>query len=298
MGSHLTDLLRSQGYQVRSTGRADGNLVDPATALAQVADADIVFHCAGTVGGIGANRAAPYTFWSDNLKTGINVIEACMRWKVKCLVMVGTICSYPAHPPIPFREESFWDGYPEPTNAPYGIAKRALRVGLQGAWKEHGLLYTFLIPTNMYGPRDHCSLEYSHVIPAMIRKMSDAIDGNLSRVDLWGSGFPTRDFLFVKDACRAMVRSAEVAIENGEPLDAINLGSGQEVEIRFLARLIKKIMGYRGMLVWDTRMPDGQPRRCVDSSRANTLLDWRPETVFEEGLRETIKWYLAERPTD
>lgn len=248
---------------------------------------DMVIHLAARVGGIGANRLHPGTFFRDNLLMGMNIVEAAREAKTPRVVLVGTICSYPKMTPVPFRESDLWNGYPEETNAPYGIAKKALLVMLQAYRGEFGLDGIYLMPVNLYGPFDNFDREASHVIPALIRKCVEARQTGASSITCWGTGVATREFLYVEDCARAIVRAA--AVYDGE--EPINLGSGREISIRDLACMIARLAGYDGEILWDASRPDGQPRRCLDISRAKQLLGWEAQVTLEEGLRTTIAWY-------
>ena len=248
---------------------------------------DVVIHLAARVGGIGANRRFPGTFFHDNLRMGMNVIETAREAGTPKTVMVGTICSYPRMTPVPFRESDLWNGYPEETNAPYGIAKKALLVMLQAYRREFGLNGVYLMPVNLYGPFDNFDPEASHVIPALIRKCVEARASGAASITCWGTGTATREFLHVEDCARAIVRAAEVY--DGE--DPINVGSGQEISIRDLASKVAQLTGYEGEILWDASQPDGQPRRCLDTSRAKLMLGWEAQVTLEEGLRGTIAWY-------
>lgn len=296
IGSHIASQLRSRGADVLALGRRH-NLRDELTArrCIQASGARTVFHLAARVGGIGANRAEPYSFWEDNLRMGMNVIQAAVDGRVEVLVLVGSVCAYPLEPPIPFREEDLWMGYPEPTNAPYGVAKRCLQTGLAAASYERDLRYAFPIPTNVYGPREHFDLDKSHVIPALIQKFDDAIRSGADEVVLWGTGKPTRDFLYVEDAARGIIACAEQVLRTGKDIDAVNLSTGVEISIRDLAEVIREATGYRGKLIWDSSKPDGQPRRLVSCERANRLLSWRPEVEFADGIQRMVKWYRSEK---
>jgi GDP-L-fucose synthase len=255
---------------------------------------DVVIHLAARVGGIGANQRHPAVFWRDNLQMGVNVLEASRLAEVGRLVVVGTVCAYPKHTPVPFREAELWNGYPEETNAPYGVAKRALAVGLDAYRREFGLRSAFLLPANLYGPGDDFDPETSHVIAAMIRKCVEAVDAGSPAVRLWGTGAPTREFLFVRDAAEGVVRAA-AAIDDPAPM---NLGTGREVAMRDLARLVAAAAGFSGRFEWDPSRPDGQPRRALDVSAAASRLGWSAATSLEEGLRETVAWYRAHRATE
>jgi GDP-L-fucose synthase len=252
---------------------------------------NLVIHAAAMVGGIGANRMHPGRFFYDNAMMGIQLIEASRRAGVEKLVCLGTICAYPKFTPIPFREDDLWNGYPEETNAPYGIAKKALLVQLQSYRDEYGFNGIFLLPVNLYGPGDHFDLETSHVIPAMIRKFIEARERADETVTLWGDGSPTREFLYVEDAADAIVSAAE-RYEKREP---VNIGSGHEIAIRDLAQLIAEKVGFRGEIIWDATKPNGQPRRLLDVSRAEKELGFRALTSLDAGLSSTIAWYEARR---
>lgn len=248
---------------------------------------NLVIHAAAVVGGIGANRLHPGRFFYDNAIMGIQLIEESRLAAVEKFVCLGTICAYPKFTPVPFREDDLWNGYPEETNAPYGIAKKALLVQLQAYRQEYGFNGIFLLPVNLYGPGDNFDLESSHVIPAMIRKFHEARERGDERVELWGDGSPTREFLYVEDAAEGIVTAAE-KYDSPEP---VNLGRGEEVSIRNLAELIANEIGYSGELVWNSAMPNGQPRRMLDVTRAEREFGFRAQTGLDEGLRKTIGWY-------
>jgi GDP-L-fucose synthase len=247
----------------------------------------LVVHLAATVGGIGANRRSPGTFFYDNALMGIQLIDHARRYDVRKLVCLGTVCSYPKFTPVPFREEEFWNGYPEETNAPYGLAKKMLLVQLQAYREQYGFNGVYLVPVNLYGPGDNVDPGSSHVIPGIIRKCLEAQRAGLPGITAWGTGKATREFLYVEDAAEAIVLAAQ-GYEGREPM---NLGSGQEISIGELVGLICELTGYRGEVRWDTTMPDGQPRRCLDTSLAARELGWRARTPFREGLRRTIDWF-------
>lgn len=248
---------------------------------------DVVLHLAAEVGGIGANRAHPGRFFYANLAMGLHLIEHARRRGVQKFVQIGTICAYPKYTPVPFREEALWDGYPEETNASYGIAKKALLAMCQAYRAEYGLNAIYLLPVNLYGPRDNFDLETSHVIPAMIQKFWEARQAAAPEVALWGDGSPTREFLYVDDAAEGIV-AALMQYDGPEP---VNLGTGREIRISDLAALVAREIGYAGRIVWDTSKPNGQPRRCLDVSRAKQLFGFEARTSFEDGLRRTIAWY-------
>ena len=252
---------------------------------------NLVIHAAGVVGGIGANRLHPGRFFYENAIMGIQLIEEARLAGVEKFVQLGTICAYPKFAKVPFREEELWDGYPEETNAPYGLAKKALLVQLQAYRQEYGFNGIFLLPVNLYGPGDNFDLESSHVIPAMIRKFLEARRRGDEQVELWGDGSPTREFLYVEDAAEGIVTAAE----KYDSADPVNLGRGEEVSIRKLAEIIAREIEYSGELVWNTAMPNGQPRRMLDVTRAAHEFGFRAQTGLDEGLRKTIAWYVQER---
>jgi GDP-L-fucose synthase len=289
LGSHLVDRLRADGIDPFVARRQDYDLTIPADVgrLFTEAKPDLVFHLAAEVGGIGANMANPGRYWYANLMMGTHVLEQSRHSGVGKLVMVGTICSYPKFAPIPFREEDLWNGYPEETNAPYGVAKKALLVGAQAYREQYGLDTAFLLPVNLYGPRDNFDLEASHVIPALIRKMLGAQDRGDSEVVLWGDGSPTREFLYVEDCAEAL----QLAADRYDGPEPVNLGTGEEISIRELAEVIASETGFEGDITWDTSKPNGQPRRKLDTSRAEQLFGFRARTPFSEGISRTVAWY-------
>ena len=251
---------------------------------------DVVMHLAGEVGGIGANRESPGRFFYANMIMGVHLIEHARRAGVEKFLQVGSVCAYPKHTPVPFREADLWDGYPEETNAPYGIAKRALLVMLQAYRQQYGLNGIYLLPVNLYGPGDDFDPQASHVIPAMIRKFSCAKRTGAEEVSLWGTGNASREFLYVADCAQALV-AALAQYDGAEP---INVGSGSEITIADLAATIASLMDYQGRITWDTTQPDGQPRRSLDVSLAERLFGFRAQTSLEGGLRQTIDWYLRQ----
>ena len=253
----------------------------------------IVIHLAALAGGIGANRARPADFFYINLMMGVQLMHEAWKRGVDKFVAIGTICAYPNFTPLPFKEENLWNGYPEETNAPYGLAKKMLLVQAQAYREQYGFNAIYLLPVNLYGPRDNFNLETSHVIPALIRKCVEARDHNQSQVELWGDGSPTREFLYVEDAAEGILLAAE-RYNGSEP---VNLGSGNEIDIKGLANLITRLTGFQGELVWDASKPNGQPRRALDVSRAEQFFGFRAQTPFEEGLRRTIEWYQQNRRT-
>lgn len=252
---------------------------------------DIIIHLAALAGGIGANRARPADFFYINLMMGVQLIHTAWMRGVKKFVSIGTVCAYPKFTPIPFREENLWDGYPEETNAPYGLAKKMLLVQSQAYREQYGYNAIYLLPVNLYGPRDNFDLETSHVIPALIRKCLEAQERGDKEVVLWGDGSPTREFLYAGDAADGILTATEF-YDGSEP---VNLGSGQEISIKDLAEMIARLTGFEGSIVWDTTKPNGQPRRALDTSRADNYFGWRASTSFEEGLRQTIEWYKHNR---
>ena len=257
--------------------------------MLEAAGPDIVIHLAAVVGGIGANRENPGRFFYDNLMMGAQLIEQARLRGVAKLVAVGTVCSYPKFAPVPFREEDLWNGYPEETNAPYGVAKKSLLVGAQAYREQYGLNAIYLLPVNLYGPGDNFDLETSHVIPALIRKMTESRDRGDQEVLLWGDGSPTREFLFVDDCAEGLLLAAE-RYDDPEP---VNLGTGDEISIRELAELVAKATGFEGEMVWDTSKPNGQPRRRLDTSRARERFGFEARTLLREGIERTVAWYQA-----
>jgi len=296
LGSHLVETLRarsddvdivvprSSSYDLRNRGEI--------RALLQSADPDVVVHLAATVGGIGANRDNPGRYFYDNAVMGIELLEQARRYGVEKVTLLGTICAYPEVTPVPFREEHLFDGFPEETNAPYGVAKRGHLVQSQAYREQYGFNSIYLLPVNLYGPRDDFDLETGHVIPALIRKCVEARDRGDDTVTVWGTGSPTREFLYVEDAAAGILD----ATESYDSSDPINLGSGEEVSIEALAGKIASLTGFDGDLVWDTSKPDGQPRRKLDTTRAREEFGWTAETSLTAGLEATIEWFEANRP--
>jgi GDP-L-fucose synthase len=289
LGSEVVRRLEAAGASVFAPRSRDYDLTteDRVQAMYEDARPDIVIHLAARVGGIGANQRSPGTFFYDNLQMGALLIEHARRRGLEKFVCVGTVCSYPKFATVPFREDDLWSGYPEETNAPYGIAKKALLVQLQAYRQEFGMRGIYLIPVNLYGPRDNFDLESSHVIPALIRKCVEAEERGDDVIEVWGSGEPTREFLYVEDAADGIVAAAE-RYEGAEP---VNLGTGREISIRDLATLIAERTGFRGSFAWNATKPDGQPRRALDVSRARDEFGWTARIPFEEGLDATISWY-------
>ncbi len=255
--------------------------------LFQDCDPDVVIHLAAVVGGIGANREYPGEYFYNNMMMGINVIERSRKHGVYGIVQVGTVCSYPKYCKVPFVEDDIWEGFPEETNAPYGIAKKALGVMLRAYYDQYNLKSIVLLPCNLYGPNDNFDEKSSHVIPALIKKFVDATENNLDSVHCWGDGSATREFLHVDDAARGIV----LAINKCGGAENVNLGSSSEIRIRDLAEIIKSITGFRGEIVWDSSMPNGQPRRLLDTTKAKNLLGWEPMIKFHDGLADTINWW-------
>jgi GDP-L-fucose synthase len=247
----------------------------------------MLLHLAAVVGGIGANREHPGKFFYENAIMGIELIEQARQFQLPKLAVVGTICAYPKFTPVPFKEEDLWSGYPEETNAPYGLAKKAMLVQCQAYRQEYGLNAIYLLPVNLYGPGDNFRPESSHVIPALVKKCVDAREGNDKFIECWGTGNPTREFLYVDDAAEGVL----LAAEHYDQPDPVNLGSGREISIRDLVHLIARLTGFSGEIRWDSTKPDGQPRRCLDVQKAARDFGFRAKTSFEDGLRETIRWY-------
>jgi GDP-L-fucose synthase len=291
LGSHLVERLERDGHDVFAARRGDYDLtsMDAASRLFDDARPELVFHLAAEVGGIGANRANPGRYWYANLVMGAHVLEQSRIHEIAKLVVAGTVCAYPKHTPVPFREDDLWNGYPEETNAPYGVAKKAVLVGGQAYRAQYGLNAIYLLPANLYGPRDNFHPTNAHVIPDLIRKMIESSD----EVVLWGDGTPTREFLFVDDC----VEGLALAAQHYDGADPVNLGNGVETSIRELAETIADVTGFEGEIVWDTSMPNGQPRRQLDASRAEALFGFRARTPLREGIERTVAWYRAAAPT-
>ena len=289
LGSHLVERLEQDGREVVVARRREYDLtsIDDVRRLFDDARPELVFHLAAEVGGIGANRANPGRYWYANLIMGAHVLEQSRLHETPKLVIAGTVCAYPKLTPVPFREEDLWLGYPEETNAPYGVAKKAILVGAQAYREQYGTNAIFLLPTNLYGPRDNFDLETSHAIPALIRKMLESTD----EVVLWGDGSPTREFLYVDDCVEALCLAAE-RYDRGDP---VNIGTGEEISIADLATLIADVTAYAGHIRWDTTMPNGQPRRSLDATRAEQLFGFRAQVPLREGIARTVEWYRANR---
>jgi GDP-L-fucose synthase len=292
LGYHVALELRKRGATTIFCPRsAEADLTDAraADALIATTQPDLILHLAAKVGGIGANQRHPGTFFRDNMAMGLNVLEAARKHGTAKVVVAGTICAYPKFAPVPFREDDLWNGYPEETNAPYGVAKKALLVMAQAYRQEFGCNFVMLFPVNLYGPHDNFDLETSHVIPAMIRKFDEARQAGEKKVVLWGDGSPSREFLFVEDCARGLVDAAE----HYDDPDPVNLGSGREITMRDLATLIGNKVGFAGDIEWDTTRPNGQPRRLLDVSRARERFGFEATTPLDSGLDRTIEWYRA-----
>ena len=293
LGRNVVEAFAAAGATVVAPTHNQADLTVPGVALELFKrhKPSHVVHLAARVGGIGYNQVAPAPLYLDNLMMGTHTIEAARVAGIEKTILLGTVCSYPKFTPVPFREESIWDGYPEETNAPYGIAKKALLVHAQVNAQQYGQKFAFLIPTNLFGPGDKFHPDVSHVIPALIKKCVEAKEQKLDKIVAWGTGSASRDYLFVKDAARAILLASELH-DSTEPL---NLGNNREITIRETAETIARIVGFSGELVWDSSRPDGQPRRRVDASRAERELGWHASTDFEHGLHETVNWFLANR---
>jgi len=274
---------RSKDYDLRRGEDIRRALTDAAP--------DIVIHLAARVGGIGANRAHSAEFFYDNLMMGVPLLHEAWRTGVSKFVAIGTVCAYPKYTSVPFREDDLWNGYPEETNAPYGLAKKMLLVQSQAYRQQYGYNSIFLLPVNLYGPGDNFDPESSHVIPALIKKCLDAQTRGDEAIDVWGDGSPTREFLYVEDAAEGILRATEYYHES----QPVNLGSGNEVSIKALVEIIARLTGFEGRIVWDTTKPNGQPRRSLETSRAHRLFDFKAQMGLEEGLRQTIAWYVAQQ---
>lgn len=294
LGSHVVEVLERRGCEeVFVPRKRDYDLTEAAGVERMYREGrpEVLIHLAAVVGGIGANRENPGRFFYENAMMGLLLIEGARRHGVEKVVVAGTICAYPKFAPVPFKEETLWDGYPEETNAPYGVAKKSLLVMGQAYRQQYGLNVVHLMPVNLYGPRDNFDLQASHVIPALIRKCVEAKERGEGRVECWGDGSPTREFLYVEDAAEGLVRGAE-AYDGAEP---VNLGSGEEVTIRSLAEMVRGATGYEGELVWNPEQPNGQPRRRLDTTRAAEWLGWKARVGLAEGLGRTVEWYVGGR---
>jgi GDP-L-fucose synthase len=294
LGSQVVEKLKHAGCTNICIPRSrdyDLRQLEAIRRLLKDANPDLVIHLAARVGGIGANRAHPAEFLYDNLIMGAQLLSECWRANVKKLVIIGTVCSYPKFTPLPFKEEDLWNGYPEETNAPYGLAKKMLLVQSQAYREQYRFNSIYLLQVNLFGPRDNFSLDTSHVIPALIRKCIEAKERGEKEIVVWGTGKPTREFLYVEDAAEGIVLAAE-RYNKGDP---VNLGSGVEISIAELVSLIANLVGFEGKIVWDTTKPDGQPRRRLDTTKAQKLFGFRASTTIEQGLKHTIDWYAANR---
>lgn len=291
LGSYVVEKLKREkevnSDRIRVPQSRNTDLRKWEDCVASVRDIDIVIHLAAKVGGIGYNRKFPATLFYDNAIMGIQLMEASKREGIKKFVTVGTVCAYPKHTSVPFKEEHLWDGYPEETNAPYGIAKKILLVQAQAYRAQYGFNAIYLLPINLYGPRDNFHPEYSHVIPALIKKMVDADRNRKDKIVVWGTGTPSREFLYVEDATEAIL----LATEKYNDPNPINLGTGREIRIKELVSLIAKLTGFKGKIVWDETKPDGQPRRSLDVSIAKKKFGFEAKTSLTDGLLKTIDWY-------
>ncbi len=295
LGKNVVRQLRERGAkEIFVPLIKDYNLVEPGDVVRVLEDAkpDVIIHLAAHVGGIGANREHPAEFFYDNLMMGVQLMHQAWKRGVEKFVAIGTVCAYPKFTPVPFKEDDIWNGYPEETNAPYGLAKKMLLVQAQSYRQQYGYNAIFLLPVNLYGPGDNFNPKSSHVIPALIRKCIEAQESGQSEVQIWGDGSPTREFLFVEDAARGIVMASEKY--NGA--DPVNLGSGFEISIKDLASLIARLTGFQGKLVYQTDQPNGQPRRALDITRAQQMFGFKAQVDFEEGLQKTIEWFRANRP--
>ena len=294
LGTHVVRHIRDQGCRAVIVPRSrEFDLREKAAiiSLFERAKPDLVIHLAAVVGGIGANRQHPGQFFYDNAIMGLQLMEQARLFGVAKFVVIGTVCAYPKFTPVPFQETDLWNGYPEETNAPYGLAKKMLLVQAQAYRQEYGFNAIYLLPVNLYGPGDNFDPETSHVIPALIRKCLEAVEGRQEEVVVWGTGQASREFLYVEDAARAIVLGSE-HYHDPEP---VNLGSGGEISVKELVELIADLTGFKGRLVWDTTKPDGQPRRCLDTTRAQQAFGFRAQTDLREGLKRTIEWYKQRR---
>ncbi|MCX5679383.1 MAG: GDP-L-fucose synthase [Candidatus Omnitrophica bacterium] len=290
LGKHLVAKLKERGCRdIFIPFIEDYDLVDMKAVKRLYADAkpDIVIHLAAIVGGIGANRENPGKFFYDNLMMGVQMMEVGRQVGIEKFVALGSICAYPKFTPVPFKEENLWNGYPEETNAPYGLAKKMLLVQSQAYRQQYGFSSIFLLPVNLYGPGDNFEPNSSHVIPALIKKCCDAVKNNEKKIVVWGTGKPTREFLYVEDAAGAII----LATEKYNKSNPVNIGAGFEITVKDLVKLIVKLTGFKGKIIWDKSKPDGQPRRCLSTSKAKKEFGFKTKTSFEDGLRKTIEWY-------
>jgi GDP-L-fucose synthase len=287
LGSHLVGRLEQAGHDAVVARRAEYDLttMEDTARLFDDASPELVFHLAAEVGGIGANRASPGRYWYANLMMGAHVLEQARLQETRKVVIAGTVCAYPKFTRVPFHEDDLWSGYPEETNAPYGVAKKAVLVGGQAYRDQYGLDAIFLLPANLYGPRDNFHETNAHVIADLIRKMS----GGADEVMLWGDGSPTREFLYVEDCAEGFM----LAAERYDGVEPVNLGAGKEISIRDLAELVADVVGFDGRITWDTSMPNGQPRRSIDATRAKELFGFEARTPLREGIERTVAWYRS-----
>jgi GDP-L-fucose synthase len=293
LGSHLVDKLQKMGCATVTAPRSaeyDLREVQSVSRMLEKIRPQVLIHLAAICGGIEANRLRPGTFFYDNAIMGIHLIEEARKAGVEKTAVLGTVCAYPKFTPVPFREDDLWNGYPEETNAPYGLAKKMLLVQLQSYRQQYDFHGIYLLPVNLYGPRDNFDLVTSHVIPALIRKMLEAKQRNESEITLWGTGQASREFLYVEDCANGILRS----VEHYDKPDPVNLGTGRNILIRDLANLIARIVNYKGQIKWDSSKPDGQPQRQLDTSRARKEFGFEAGTPFEEGIRKTVDWYVAQ----
>jgi GDP-L-fucose synthase len=290
LGSWVVEKLKDRGCRSIFVPRSkDCDLRDKHAIQRVLKDAcpNMIIHLAARVGGIGANRAHPAEYFYDNLMMGVQLLHEAWRAEVRKFVAIGTVCAYPKYTPVPFQEDSLWDGYPEETNAPYGLAKKMLLVQAQAYRQQYGYNSIFLLPVNLYGPGDNFDLESAHVIPALIKKCVDAIEGGEDAIEVWGDGSPTREFLYVEDAAEGIL----LATEHYNGSLPVNLGSGNEISIKTLVETIARLTNYRGRIVWDPTKPNGQPRRMLDTNRAEECFGFRARTDFVTGLGRTVTWY-------
>lgn len=294
LGSHVVEELESRGYEEIYVPRSSDYDLREEPAVERLYEnfkPDLVIHLAGTVGGIGVMDDKPGEIFYDNTKMALELIDSAQKKSVEKFVSVGSVCAYPKQTPVPFDEDNLWNGYPEETHAPYGIAKKLPLVQSRAYQKQYGFNGIYLLPVNLYGPRDDFDLKTAHVIPAIIRKVDQAKQENIASISAWGTGKPTREFLYVEDAAEAIVEATEAY----EDVDPVNLGSGEEISIKHLVEMILEKMEFNGTIKWDTSKPDGQPRRCLDTTRAEDRFGWSASTDFEEGLEATIEWFQSNR---
>ena len=294
LGSFIVEQLKEKGVEdenIKIPRSKDTDLRRWENCVEVVKDTDIVIHLAAKVGGIGYNQRYPATLFYDNTIIGIQLMEVARQEGAEKFVAIGTVCAYPKFTPVPFKEENLWNGYPEETNAPYGLAKKMLLVQSQAYRQQYGFNSIFLLPVNLYGPRDNFDLESSHVIPALIRKFTGAVENNKSEVEVWGTGKASREFLYVEDAANGII----LATERYNKPEPVNIGAGAEIKIKELVELIAELTGFDGEIRWDTTKPDGQPRRCLDVSKAKADFGFKAKTDFKEGLKKTIEWYFANK---